>query len=74
MPLQQLYNRDLEREGRLMQKDMIDEERIELNKKHYEEGDEIEVYSKLTMHGMTQLFIFLVSLILMDCFQLNRYK
>lgn len=35
-----------------MQKDMIDEERIELSGKHYEEGDEVEVYFKLTMHGM----------------------
>ncbi|XP_071654098.1 uncharacterized protein [Temnothorax longispinosus] len=53
MPLQQLYNRNFERGGRLMQKDMIDEERIELSKKHYEGDDEVEVYSKLTMHGMT---------------------
>lgn len=53
MPLQQLYNRDFEREGRLMQKDIIDENRIELSKKHNGEDDEVETYSKLTTHGMT---------------------
>lgn len=52
LPLQQLYNRDFERGSRLMQKDIIDDEHIELSQQHYEEGDEVEVYSKLTMHGM----------------------
>lgn len=49
IPLQQLYNKDFERGGRLMQKDMTYAKRIELSQKHYEESDEI-VFSKLTMH------------------------
>lgn len=53
LPLQQLYNRDFERKGRLMQKDLIDEKCIELSQqKHYEKGDEVHIYFKLTMHGM----------------------
>lgn len=54
MPLQQLYNRDFERGGRLMQKDTTNryEECIELSKKQYDEDDNVEIYSKLTMHGM----------------------
>lgn len=49
MPLQQLSNRDFEKRDRLMQKDILDEEHIELTQKLYTEDDEVEVYSKLTI-------------------------